>query len=111
MDIYGKNIKQLTFLEGVDEYASWPSWSPVSDVIAFTNTVIKEDGDEVTRLYTIKADGTEMTEILTSDNLEDIWDAEPAWSSDGKIMYFMSKRAARHILRFGKLIITRLYII
>jgi len=95
MDIYGKNTKQLTFLEGVNEYASWPSWSPVSDVIAFTNTVVKEDGDQITRLYTIKADGTEMTELLTSDNLEDR-DAEPAWSSDGRIMYFISNRSSHN---------------
>jgi len=94
MDIYGKNIKQLTFLEGADEYASWPCWSPVSDVIAYTSTVVKEDGNEVTRLYTIKADGTGMTELLTSDNLEDS-DVEPAWSSDGRILYFKSNRT-RH---------------
>jgi len=92
IDIYGKNIRQLTFLEGVDDYATWASWSPVSDVIAFT---LNKAGDEINGgLYTIKADGTEMTEILSSNEI-DLGDSEPTWSSDGRIIYFISNRS-RH---------------
>lgn len=91
MDIYGENIKQLTFVEGED-IIHWPNWSPVSDVIAFSlNKAGDETGD---RLYTIKADGTEMTEILSSNEIN-LGDSEPAWSSDGRIMYFISNRS-RH---------------
>ena len=35
VDIYGKNQKQLTFVEGKNTVL-WPSWSPISDIIAFS---------------------------------------------------------------------------
>jgi Tol biopolymer transport system component len=92
VDIYGENIKQLTFLEG-ENTVSWPSWSPVSDIIAYS---FNKAGDELDdRLYTIKADGSEMTEILSSNETH-LSDTEPAWSPDGKIMYFFSNRDNKH---------------
>ena len=43
MDIYGKNIKQLTFVEEKNSVL-WPSWSPISDVIAYS---FDKAGDEI----------------------------------------------------------------
>ncbi len=92
MDIYGENIKQLTFAEGED-IVHWPSWSPVSDVIAYS---LNKAGDEIgDRLYTVKADGTEMTEILPSSEVN-LGDSEPEWSPDGNVLYFISNRDNRH---------------
>ena len=89
IDIYGENIKQLTFAEGKDTVL-WPSWSPVSDLIAYS---FNKAGHEIgARLYTIKADGTEMTEILSPDD-PTRHDSEPDWSPDGNIIYFLSNRS------------------
>jgi Tol biopolymer transport system component len=93
MDIYGKNIKQLTFVDGKNTVL-WPSWSPVSDVIAFSFNKAGEDVDF--RLHIIKANGTGEKEILSSSD-KDLGDHEPAWSPDGKKMYFLSNRNSRHI--------------
>ena len=93
MDIYGQNIRQLTFAE-VGSTVLWPSWSPTSDVIAFS---YNKAGDEIGfRLRTIRADGTDEKELISSND-PDLGDHEPAWSPDGKIMYFLSNRNSRHI--------------
>jgi len=93
MDIYGKNIKQLTFVEG-ENTVLWPSWSPVSDTIAFSYN--KAGADIDFRLQIIKPDGTGQKEILSSND-PDLSDHEPGWSPDGKTMYFLSNRNSRHI--------------
>ena len=91
MDIYGKNTKQLTYAAGKDTVL-WPSWSPVSDVIAYS---YNKAGDEIDfRLEIIKADGTGQREILSSND-KDLSDHEPAWSPDGKTMYFLSNRSSQ----------------
>jgi Tol biopolymer transport system component len=97
MDAYGKNEKQLTFGEGEDTVL-WPSWSPVSDVIAYTYNKAGEDVDA--RLWAIKSDGTGAREILSSND-KDMSDYEPAWSPDGKTMYFLSNRT--HHIEIWKL--------
>ena len=102
MDIHGENVKQLTFVKGQDTVL-WPSWSPVSDVIAFS---YNKAGNEIDfRLHTIKADGTGEREILSSDD-PDLSDHEPAWSPDGNIIYFISNRTS-HLeiwkVNYGKL--------
>ena len=91
MDIYGKNQKQLTFVEGKSTVL-WPSWSPVSDVIAFSYN--KEGEDIDSRLHIIKSDGTGEKEILSSND-KDLNDHESAWSPDGKKMYFLSNRTSQ----------------
>jgi Tol biopolymer transport system component len=92
MDIYGENIKQLTFVEGQDTIL-WPSWSPVSDVIAYA---YNKAGDEIDfRLQIIRSDGTGQREIISSND-PDLGDREPTWSPDGKTMYFLSNRNSRH---------------
>lgn len=91
MDAHGQNIKQLTFVDGKNTVL-WPSWSPVSDVIAYS---YNKAGDEIDfRLQIIKADGTGQKEILSSNN-KDLSDHEPAWSPDGKTMFFLSNRTSQ----------------
>jgi TolB protein len=91
MDIQGRNTKQLTFVEGKDTVL-WPSWSPISDVIAYSYNKAGEEIDF--RIRTIKSDGTGMREILSSDD-PDLGDYDPAWSPDGKMLYFLSNRSSQ----------------
>jgi Tol biopolymer transport system component len=88
IDTHGENQKQLTFVDGKNTVL-WPSWSPVSDTIAFS---YNKAGNEIDfRLQVIKSDGTGQKEILSSND-KDLSDHEPAWSPDGKKMYFLSNR-------------------
>jgi Tol biopolymer transport system component len=92
MDSTGKNEKQLTFVDGKNTVL-WPSWSPLGDTIAYS---YNKAGDEIDfRLQIIKSDGTGQKEILSSND-KDLSDHEPAWSPDGKTMYFISNRT-RHM--------------
>jgi Tol biopolymer transport system component len=91
MDTQGENSKQLTFVDGKDTVL-WPSWSPISDTIAFS---YNKAGDEIDfRLQVIKSDGTGQKEILSSND-RDLNDHEPAWSPDGKTLYFLSNRTSQ----------------
>lgn len=92
MDIYGENVKQLTFVDGQNTVL-WPSWSPDGEVIAFSYNQAGEDVD--VRLHTIKPDGTDEKEILSSND-PDVSDREPAWSPDGKTIYFISNRSSQN---------------
>lgn len=92
VDIHGSNTKQLTYVEDKDTVL-WPSWSPISDVIVYSYN--KAGGGIDSRIRTIKSDGTGMREILSSDD-PDVSDYDPAWSPDGRILYFLSNRS-RHM--------------
>ncbi len=92
MDDHGQNNKQLTFVDG-ENTVLWPSWSPVdNDTIAFSYNKAGSDIDF--RLHTIKSDGTDEKEILSSAD-KDLSDHEPGWSPDGKTMYFISNRTSQ----------------
>ncbi|MFA5994325.1 MAG: hypothetical protein WC823_05190, partial [Parcubacteria group bacterium] len=91
MDMYGQNIRQLTFAEG-GSTVLWPSWSPTSDVIAFSYNQAGTDIDF--RLQVIKVDGTDRWELLSSAD-PDLSDHEPGWSPDGQTIYFLSNRTSQ----------------
>jgi TolB protein len=91
MDIYGKNEKQLTNATGKNTVL-WPSWSPKGDVIAYSYNKGGNDIDE--RIWTVEPDGTDPKELLSSND-PDLSDHEPAWSPNGKTMYFLSNRSSQ----------------
>lgn len=92
MDVYGENVKQLTKVTAGNQVL-WPTWSPDGSVIAFSYDAAGSDID--IRLHTIKPDGTDERELLSSTN-PDLSDSEPAWSPDGKIIYFKSNRSSQN---------------
>src|SRR4030042_6633450 len=91
IDIYVKNQKQLTFVEGEDTVL-WPSYSPIEDAIAYTYNS-SEEGIGA-RIIVVRSDGPEIIKLPVPDNPEAHFD-NPGWSSDGKVLYFISNQS-RH---------------
>lgn len=89
IDIYGNNKKQLTFVEGKDTVL-WPSFSPVEDAIAYTYNSSEEGIGE--RIIVIRSDGTKIIELPPPENPKAHF-GHPAWSPDGKILYFISNQS------------------
>ncbi|MEO7361914.1 MAG: hypothetical protein ABI120_16400 [Gemmatimonadaceae bacterium] len=94
MDIRTRNVYRRIDFE-LDQVLS-PSWSPDGSMLVF-------DGMKhgLSDLYTVKADGTSLTQ-LTKDRYGD---AQPQWSPDGKTIAFASDRGPEtdfEILKIGK---------
>ena len=94
MDIRTRKVYKRIDFE-LDQVLS-PSWSPDGQMLVF-------DGMKhgVSDLYTVKADGTSLTQ-LTKDRYGD---AQPQWSPDGKTIAFASDRGPEtdfEILKVGK---------
>jgi TolB protein len=93
VDTDGTDLERLT--EGpVMEYD--PTWSPDGSRIAFTGYDLASDGQPPSsvRLYVMKADGTEITE-LGPENVQG-----PAWSPDGsEIAYVDTETGAIMAIR------------
>ena len=81
IDIDGQ--KKLTFAEE-DDAVIWPSFSPISDTIAYTfNQGDKEIG---ARILTMKSDGTEILEFMVPFVSREQF-AHPGRFPDDKIIY------------------------
>jgi Tol biopolymer transport system component len=81
----GSNTVKLTSFGG--PYVSAPAWSPDGQRIAFdARTATGPNGDSY--IHIIKADGGKPEALLGTENKNGL----PAWSRDGKWIYFYSNR-------------------
>src|SRR5579871_3119817 len=68
-------------------HARWPAWSPDGDVIAYVG--YGQGADQgIAEIYMMQPDG-KMATRRTNDHTENI---DPAWTTDGRELYFYSKR-------------------
>src|SRR5438552_3722922 len=88
-----KREKRLTFLPSFFEYADNPAWSPDGKRIAYTYSP-KTESDQVTftDIWTIGAEGKNAYPVARHSANESL--LEPAWSADGKSLYFTVQTSA-----------------
>jgi Tol biopolymer transport system component len=66
--------------------AGWPDWSPNDDLIVFeTNgiSVFETGGPGATNLYTVRADGSQLTQLTMNEKGGDR-DSQPSFTPDGR---------------------------
>ena len=77
------NVADGTIRTSTTGYDNFPSWSPQSGRIVFSR-LADDDFD----IYTIRPDGTGLTQLTTTPGN----DSHPAWSPDGTHVLFSSSR-------------------
>ncbi len=83
----GKN--KATVVQVGQQFCHHPDWSPDGQSIAFA-----ADRDTGIDVYTVRADGTELTRLTEHEGL----DCRPRWSRDGRYILFTSNRAGNYDL-------------
>ena len=88
-DISGPGVATPRFLTDWDMLAAYPDWNRSDGRIIFTTYDLSywETSDQPSNLYTIKPDGTELTQ-LTHYGPSQIRDTQPTWTPDGKRIIF-----------------------
>jgi Tol biopolymer transport system component len=71
-------------LTAASMWAGYPDWSPSGDRIVFSTYDLSlfQDTDDVSNLYTMKADGSEVVQV-TSFGAGETRAAQPDWAADG----------------------------
>jgi Tol biopolymer transport system component len=88
MNADGSNVQQVTQYK--EKGMSWTDWSPTGDEIAFDFHSTPSDGIP-SRIFGIHPDGTGLRQLVGFDGEDSA--VEPAWSPDGKKLYFISNRS------------------
>ncbi len=87
MDADGSNVQQVTNYQDIG--MSWQDWSPMGDEIAFSYDSTPDDGIPP-RIFGIHPDGTGLRQLVGFNGENSA--VEPAWSPDGKKLYFVSNQ-------------------
>ena len=71
-----------------EEYATRPDWHPTDGLLVFVTHDVGylQSTDEPSNLFTVRPDGTELTQITDFDRGEDRA-SQPTWTSDGRIIF------------------------
>jgi len=86
-DIYtiapdGTGLANLTNITDATLRAREPAWSPDGSRIAFTRQPFLFASD----VWSMRADGTEPTNLTNTSGIEGIGEASPVWSTDGSVI-------------------------
>ncbi len=92
--------RRLTFFAQPDESGANPAWSPDGKSIAFTY-LPKSEPDALPRtgIWSINSDGTGLKQLVAPGPDETL--IEPAWSPDGRTIYFSVDRMSNEPLPGG----------
>jgi hypothetical protein len=85
--------RRLTYFPEFFEYADKPAWSPDGGTIAFTYSPATEQGSlPATDIWQVRPDSQDPRPLITHAEGESLFD--PAFSSDGRYMYFTVDKSA-----------------
>lgn len=85
----GSEVDSPRILTDEALFGAYPDWSPTSDLIVFTtyDQGYFEQGTQPANLYTIRSDGTDLTQVTTFGEKDDRA-TQPSWTPDGKRIVF-----------------------